>query len=93
MAQTLEADALYAGYLDRQAEEIAQVRAQEDLSIPEDLAFDDVVGLSNELTEKLERVRPANLGAAGRIEGMTPSALALLLLAVRRREQAARLAS
>ena len=93
IAQTLEADSLYAGYLDRQAEEIAQVRAQEHLAIPADLPFTGIPGLSNELVEKLERVRPPNLGAAGRIEGMTPSALALLLLAIRRRETAGRLAS
>ena len=93
IAQTLEADSLYAGYLDRQAEEIAQVRAQEHLVIPSDLPFASVAGLSNELVEKLERVRPPNLGAAGRIEGMTPSALALLLLAIRRQETVSRLAS
>ena len=85
---TLEADALYAGYLARQDEEIAQLRAHETVSIPTTIDYDALPGLSNELREKLKVHRPADLSAASRIEGVTPTALSLLLLAVQRKTAA-----
>ncbi|MGH7068132.1 MAG: tRNA uridine-5-carboxymethylaminomethyl(34) synthesis enzyme MnmG [Acetobacteraceae bacterium] len=75
---TLAADALYAGYLRHQTAEIASFRRAEQVRLPEGLDYRRVGGLSAELTGKLEQVRPASLGAASRIPGMTPAALAAL---------------
>jgi tRNA uridine 5-carboxymethylaminomethyl modification enzyme len=83
--EQLEADSLYAGYLDRQAADIASFRKDEDLALPADLDYASVAGLSTELVQKLTRIRPATLGQAGRIEGMTPAALTALLLCLKPR--------
>jgi tRNA uridine 5-carboxymethylaminomethyl modification enzyme len=82
--EQVEVDAAYAGYLDRQAADAAALKRDEDLRLPVDLDYAAVGGLSNEVREKLERVRPLSLGQAGRIEGMTPGALTALLAYVRR---------
>jgi tRNA uridine 5-carboxymethylaminomethyl modification enzyme len=82
--EQLEVQALYAGYLDRQATDAAAFRRDEDLRLPADLDYLAVGGLSHEAREKLTRVRPATLGQAGRIEGVTPGALVALLAHVRR---------
>ena len=84
IAAQLEIDAKYAVYLDRQAADIATLRRDEDLLFPEGLAYDDLPGLSNELKQKLARIRPRTVGQAGRMEGMTPAALALLVTYARR---------
>ena len=75
----LERDALYANYVDRQRQDVDRLRKDEKHGIPGDFDYDAVVGLSNELKSKLERVRPHDLAQAGRIDGMTPAALALIL--------------
>ncbi|MGH7087102.1 MAG: tRNA uridine-5-carboxymethylaminomethyl(34) synthesis enzyme MnmG [Acetobacteraceae bacterium] len=75
---TLAADALYAGYLRRQGAEIQAFRRAEQVRLPEALDYRRIGGLSAELTGKLEQIRPASLGAAARIPGMTPAALAAL---------------
>ncbi len=80
----LEIDAKYAVYLHRQAADIATLRRDEDLVLPDELAYDGLPGLSNELKAKLTRVRPRTIGQAGRMEGMTPAALALLVTYARR---------
>ncbi len=80
VAEQLEIEAGYAVYLARQEADVAAVRKDEGLKIPVDFDFGNLSGLSNELRNKLERVRPADLGQAGRIEGMTPAALTLLLV-------------
>jgi tRNA uridine 5-carboxymethylaminomethyl modification enzyme len=82
--EQIEVDALYSGYIQRQAADVAAFRKDEDLRLPSDLDYAAVGGLSHELREKLERIRPATLGQASRIEGMTPSALTALLARVRR---------
>ncbi|WP_029006674.1 tRNA uridine-5-carboxymethylaminomethyl(34) synthesis enzyme MnmG [Azorhizobium doebereinerae] len=84
VAAQLEIDAKYAVYLDRQAADIATLRRDEDLVLPESLAYEGLPGLSNELKVKLARVRPRTIGQAGRMEGMTPAALALLVTYARR---------
>ncbi|WP_132030474.1 tRNA uridine-5-carboxymethylaminomethyl(34) synthesis enzyme MnmG [Aquabacter spiritensis] len=84
IAQQLEIDAKYAVYLDRQAADIAALRRDEDLVLADDLAFGDLPGLSNELKQRLARTRPRTVGQAGRMEGMTPAALALLVTHARR---------
>lgn len=84
IAAQLEIDAKYAVYMDRQAADIATLRRDEDLLLPETLAYEGLPGLSNELKAKLARVRPRTIGQAGRMEGMTPAALALLVTYARR---------
>ena len=83
--EQLEIDAQYAGYLDRQDADILAFRRDEDMRLPADLDYRAVIGLSNECALKLGRIRPATLGQAGRIEGMTPAALTLVLAHVRGR--------
>ena len=68
----------YSGYVDRQRREAERVARAGSRRIPAGFAYRGLAGLSNELVEKLERVRPGNLGRASRIDGMTPAALALL---------------
>jgi tRNA uridine 5-carboxymethylaminomethyl modification enzyme len=83
--EQLEIDAGYAGYLDRQAADAEAFRRDENLSLPAELDYAAVGGLSNEVREKLAAVRPLTLGQAARIEGVTPGALTALLAHVRRR--------
>ncbi|MCX5513865.1 tRNA uridine-5-carboxymethylaminomethyl(34) synthesis enzyme MnmG [Kaistia algarum] len=80
----IESDAKYAVYLDRQRHDIEAVRRDEGVALPEDIDFSAMDGLSNELKQRLSLVRPGTLGQAARIEGMTPSALALILARSRR---------
>ncbi len=82
--RVIENDARYAGYLDRQETDIAEFRRQENFQIPDHLHYRDIPGLSAELREKLTQVRPATLGQASRIDGMTPAALVRLLAESRR---------
>ena len=82
-------DALYAHYIARQARDIAALERDEKQRIPDDLNFGSIGGLSNELVAKLERTRPASIAHAGRIEGMTPAALMLLVSAIKRQKQIA----
>lgn len=80
----IEIEALYAAYLDRQSEDVAALRRDESLSLPEGLDYDAIGGLSNEVRSKLKAVRPMTLGQAARIEGVTPGALTALLGHVKR---------
>ena len=82
--EQIEIEAGYAGYLDRQTADAAAFRSEEALSLPSDLDYGTIGGLSNEVREKLSRVQPITLGQAARIEGVTPGALAALLSHVRR---------
>ncbi|GIK82756.1 MAG: tRNA uridine 5-carboxymethylaminomethyl modification enzyme MnmG [Alphaproteobacteria bacterium] len=84
-AGQIEIEAGYDVYLERQRNDIEATRRDEALAIPADLDYRQLSGLSNELVQKLEAARPASIGQAGRIEGMTPAALALLLAQSRRR--------
>ncbi|MHA1525245.1 MAG: tRNA uridine-5-carboxymethylaminomethyl(34) synthesis enzyme MnmG [Alphaproteobacteria bacterium] len=79
ITEQLEADALYAGYLDRQAADIAAFRKDEELALPNTLDYAAVGGLSNEVRQRLEAARPVTLGQAARLEGITPAALLALL--------------
>ena len=74
----MEADAKYSVYLERQDEDVARFRRSESIVIPEDLDYSGISGLSNELRQKFQTIRPNNIGQAGRIEGMTPAALTLV---------------
>ena len=81
----LEADAKYAVYVERQAEDVARHRRDDALLLPDDLDYTDLPGLSREMRQKFSAVRPRSLGQAGRIEGVTPAALALIAAHARRR--------
>jgi tRNA uridine 5-carboxymethylaminomethyl modification enzyme len=74
----------YAGYIDRQQVEIARQLAQEDARLPSDLDYGCVRGLSIEVKQKLAAVRPETLGQAARISGVTPAAISLLLVHLKR---------
>lgn len=77
-------DAMYGRYLDRQNDQIAQLKREEQTLIPDWFSFADLPGLSGELKAKLARVRPSSLAQAAEMEGMTPAALALLLAHIRK---------
>jgi tRNA uridine 5-carboxymethylaminomethyl modification enzyme len=79
----VSADAIYASYIDRQKTSILTLKRDAQHVIPEDFCYQNIPGLSNELRGKLERVRPRSLDQANRIEGMTPSALLVLLSYIR----------
>jgi tRNA uridine 5-carboxymethylaminomethyl modification enzyme len=84
----VEIQAKYVGYIERQKDEIARRARQEDLRLPTDLDYGSVRGLSKEVQQKLERLRPETVGQAGRISGVTPAAISLLLVHLRRHEAA-----
>ena len=85
VAQQLEIQAKYAGYIDRQQEEIALHRRHEETALPPDFDYQNVRGLSIEVRQKLAAHRPATLGQASRLSGITPAAVSLLLVHMRRR--------
>ena len=82
--EQIEIDGRYAGYMDRQEADVVAFRKDESLVLPMDLDYALIGGLSNEVRDKLVRTRPATLGAASRISGVTPAALTALLGHVRR---------
>ena len=88
VAEQLAFDALYAGYLHRQEADIIAFKKDESLALPADLDYAAITGLSIEVRSKLIDARPATLGQAGRIEGVTPAALALLLSWVKKSSRA-----
>ncbi|WGT51995.1 tRNA uridine-5-carboxymethylaminomethyl(34) synthesis enzyme MnmG [Thioclava nitratireducens] len=90
-ARQLSIDALYANYVARQEVDAASLKRDEGWEIPEDFDFDSLQGLSNELKAKLQRAMPKTLGQAGRIDGVTPAALTLILARLRqsKRERSA----
>ena len=78
--EQIEIDCKYEGYISRQQEEINRVTAQQEMEIPDFIEYRSISGLSNEVCQKLETVRPATIGQAGRISGVTPAAVSLLLI-------------
>jgi tRNA uridine 5-carboxymethylaminomethyl modification enzyme len=84
-AQQVEIQAKYAGYIERQRDEIARHRRHEDVGLPVNLDYQQVRGLSVEVRQKLSRHRPLTLGAAARLSGVTPAAISLLLVHLKRR--------
>ena len=85
----VEVQAKYSGYLKRQSDEIDRHRRHEELRLPADIDYSQVGGLSNEARQRLGDVRPETLGQAARIPGLTPAAVSLLLVHLKRRERAA----
>lgn len=84
IVEQIECDALYAGYMDRHEADIAAFRKDEALALPPDLNYDSIGSLSTEIRQKLKAARPATLGAASRIPGVTPAATIALLRHVKR---------
>ncbi len=85
VAEQVEIQAKYAGYIERQRQEVEAARRAESVALPEDLDYGQVRGLSSEVREKLERHRPRTLGQAGRIPGVTPAAVSLLLVHLKKK--------
>lgn len=85
VAEQVEIDAKYAGYIDRQQDEIDKLRRQENTVIPESFDFHTVKGLSNEVKQKLTEARPGTLARAARIPGITPAAISLLLIYLKKK--------
>ena len=85
----VDVEAKYSGYLKRQHDEIERQRRNEELRLPENIDYGDVGGLSNEARQRLRDVRPETLGQAARIPGLTPAAVSLLLVHLKKRDRAA----
>ncbi len=88
LAEALEIDATYAVYMDRQAADIAGVQREESRTIPDDFDFQSLSGLSNELKQKLMAAGPRNLAQAMKVDGVTPSAISLILAHIRKSDRA-----
>ncbi len=86
--EQVEIQAKYQGYIDRQQEEVDKSLANENLAVPSDMDFSTVHGLSIEVMQKLSKVRPETLGQASRVQGITPAAISLLLVHLKRRRAA-----
>lgn len=84
VAEQLEIQAKYQGYIDRQSKDIAKQQRHEKTLLPKNIDYDQVPSLSNEVTQKLKEVRPLTIGQASRIPGMTPAAISLLLVYLKR---------
>ena len=89
IVEQLEIDAVYAGYLDRQEADIRAFRKDESVGLPADLDYGAIAGLSNEMKEKLGAARPATIGQASRIPGVTPAALSLVIAQLRKSARSA----
>ena len=87
VAEQVEIQVRYAGYLDRQEDDILRRRRNESMAIPDDFDYSEVRGLSSEAREKLDRIRPETIGRASRIPGMTPAAISLLLVTLKKARQ------
>ena len=85
VTEQVEIQAKYSGYIERQRDEVERARRAETTRLPTDLNYTDVKGLSAEVGEKLARHRPETIGQAGRIPGVTPAALSLLLIHLKKR--------
>ena len=82
--EQIEISVKYQGYIDRQNDEILQMRKLENTALPLDFDYGAVSGLSNEVVAKLSHIRPATLGQASRISGVTPAAVSLLAMTVKK---------
>ena len=87
VARQVEIEIKYEGYIKRQEREIEKFKNLERMAIPAGFEFQAVHGLSNELKEKLAAVRPASLGQASRMDGITPAALSVLMIALKAAEK------
>ena len=86
VAEQVEIQFKYDGYISRQVDDIERMRQQENTALPEDFDYDGVGGLSNELKSKLQQQKPVSIAQAARIQGMTPAAISLLLIHLKKRQ-------
>jgi tRNA uridine 5-carboxymethylaminomethyl modification enzyme len=84
----VEVRARYAGYIERQQDEIERARSNEETALPADLDYGALAGLSHEVRQKLSESRPLTVGQAGRIPGVTPAAVSILLVHLKKRSAA-----
>jgi tRNA uridine 5-carboxymethylaminomethyl modification enzyme len=89
--QQLEIAAKYQGYIDRQQEEILRQQGNENTPLPEDMDYSDVHGLSTEVQQKLAQHKPQTIGQASRVSGVTPVAVSLLLVYLKRKNRSKKL--
>ena len=87
VAEQIEISAKYSGYIERQRGEVAEQLAQDGVELPDDLDYSTLRGLSKEVQQKLDATRPRTIGQAARIQGVTPAAISLLLVHLKRRAQ------
>lgn len=87
VGEQIEIGVKYAGYIDRQALEIGQMKKLENTLIPEDFNYQNISGLSNEIVQKLQKVRPTTLAQASRISGVTPAAIQLLAMMIKKHKK------
>ena len=85
VGEQIEISAKYSGYIDRQQDEVARLRKSEEMALPADFDYDRVQGLSNEVRLKLKTIKPATLAQAGRISGVTPAAVSLLMIYLKKK--------
>ncbi|HRH90627.1 MAG TPA: tRNA uridine-5-carboxymethylaminomethyl(34) synthesis enzyme MnmG [Agitococcus sp.] len=85
VGEQIEISAKYSGYIDRQLEEVERLRKSEEMLVPDDFDYDRVQGLSNEVRAKLKAIKPATLAQAGRISGVTPAAVSLLMIYLKKK--------
>ena len=93
VAEQVEISAKYAGYINRQQQEVTRLQQHENTPIPPKFDYKTIAGLSNEITQKLTSIKPDNLGRAARIPGMTPAAISLLLIYLKKRGMLTRIKS
>ena len=84
VAEQVEIQVKYAGYIKKQLEDVERQQSQENLAIPEDFDYDQVPSLSIEARQRLKQARPATVGQAGRVSGITPAAVSLILIQLKR---------
>lgn len=84
VAEQIEIQHKYAGYIDRQHQDIERLQKHEQTQIPQEFDYQGISGLSSEVIQKLQHIRPSTLGQAGRISGVTPAALSLLLIQLKK---------
>jgi tRNA uridine 5-carboxymethylaminomethyl modification enzyme len=89
VTEQVEIAAKYAGYIERQKEEVEELAAQENVELPADLDYSTLRGLSKEVQQKLNLAKPQTIGQASRIQGMTPAAISLLLVYMKRERKRA----
>ncbi len=88
--EQIEIEAKYAGYIERQKQDIEKLRRAEKMTIPVDLDLDNIPGLSNEIVQKLKDHQPETLGMASRISGITPAAISILMVYIKKHRQASK---
>ena len=90
VAEQVEIEAKYAGYISRQQEDIERMRRNENTPIPADFDYSNIEGLSNEVKQKLMSAKPESMARAARIPGVTPAAISLVLITLKKRGQLAK---